>query len=55
MEKFYVVKDILGDYAIIESQQGESINISTFLLPENIEEGDVLVSTMPMQYEKYVE
>ena len=51
MEKKYVVKEVCGDYAILLDETQEQVNISTFLLPRDIVEGDVLVSTIPFQYE----
>ena len=51
MEKKYIVKEICGDYAIILDENQIEINISTFLLPSDIIEGDRLISTIPFQYE----
>ena len=51
MDKKYVVKEICGDYAIIVDENQVEINISTFLLPSDIVEGDGLISTIPFQYE----
>ncbi len=51
MEKF-IVKEVCGDYAIIKDASGEEVNISVFLLPEGICEGEEIFSPAPLQYER---
>ncbi len=51
MEKFIVTK-VVGDYAVITGENGETVDISVFLLPEGICEGEMIVSPAPLQYER---
>ncbi|MFI3129582.1 MAG: hypothetical protein R3Y18_05895 [Bacillota bacterium] len=51
MEKFVVIK-VVGDYAVIADEKGETVDISVFLLPEGICEGETIVSPAPLQYER---
>ncbi len=51
MEKFTVVK-VMGDYAVIADENGAEVDISVFLLPDGICEGETIVSPAPLQYER---
>lgn len=43
MEKIlYIVRDIIGDYAILVDEKGDENNVAMFFLPENIAIGSKL-------------
>lgn len=48
----YIVREICGDYAVIEDEVGSRINISVFLLPFDLIVGDKLQNVGLFQYEK---
>lgn len=40
--KLYTVTALNGDYAVLTDTAGETVEITVFLLPENLQEGETL-------------
>ncbi len=48
----YTVQEICGDYAILVDQNGETFDISVFLLPHDLMVGDQLQCVNMLEYKK---
>ena len=50
--EIYVVKEICGDYAVLQAENGDLLDISVFLLPYDLMIGDKLECVNMLEYRK---
>ena len=49
-KEIYVVKEICGDYAVLQAENGDLLDISVFLLPYDLMIGDKLECVNMLEY-----
>lgn len=51
-KEIYVVIEICGDYAVLQAENGDLLDISVFLLPYDLMIGDKLECVNMLEYRK---